>query len=395
MNSFFDDAKAIETEIIANRRMIHSRPELGFDLPNTRALVRTELESYGYEPRDLAGGVTCTVGSGSPVLLLRADMDALPQTEDSGEPFASKTPGVCHSCGHDGHVAMLLGAARILKQHEAGLKGTVKFMFQPAEEMLSGCRAMIEGGILEDPKVDAAMAMHANFGIQAKTCPEIGTFSYCRKEAAGSADEFHIHVHGQAAHGSIPYNGVSALNIAVQIASQLQQLVGLMVPSAENFVLALGVIESGSAANIIPGEAVIKGNIRSFSRDYRQKVKDKIVEMSQGIAKLWGGSAEVDFPLGVAPLINDPDLADEMAGYAAEACKKVVVLEPRPASEDFAEISELVPTFFGNIGLGDPEDGYECSNHNPKMRLDESGLAYGTAIFVTCAVKWLENHSRQ
>lgn len=390
MNTFLKEAQELQTEIIENRRHIHEDPELGFDLPNTRAFVKERLRACGYDPQELGGGIVCTVGKGSPVILLRADMDALPQTEESGEIFSSKTPGICHSCGHDGHTAMLLAAAKILKRHEDQLEGTVKFMFEAGEEILSGCRRMIKEGVLENPKVDAAMGLHANIGNADSRRSRPGNFSYCVREASASADEFHIHIHGKAAHSSTPEEGISALSIGINICSQLEQIVPLNVPADQSFVLAIGVMETGTAANIIPGEAVIKGSLRGYSNEYRAAVKNRIEEISKNTAESWGGTATVNYPIGVSPLINDADMAKEMAGYAEDVCKTVSVIPPLPASEDFAELGQFIPVFFGNIGLGSPEDGYEFSHHNPKLRMDESGLYYGTAVFCNCAFNWLK-----
>ena len=394
MNVFLKEAQELQPEIIENRRHIHEDPELGFDLPNTRSFVKERLRACGYEPRELGGGIVCTVGQGSPVLMLRADMDALPQTEESGEIFSSKNPGVCHSCGHDGHTAMLLAAAKILKKHESELEGTVKFMFEAGEEILSGCQRMIDEGVLEDPKVDAAMALHANIGNPDSRRSTPGNFSYCAREASASADEFHIHITGRAAHSSTPNEGISALSIGVNICNQLEQLVALNVPSDQNFVLAIGSMKSGTAANIIPGEALIKGTLRGYSNEYRAAVKQRIEAIARNAAETWSGTATVDYPIGVSPLINDTEMAKEMAGYAEDVCKKVSVIPPLPASEDFAEMCQFVPVFFGNIGLGSPEDGYEFSHHNPKLRMDESGLYYGTAVFCSCAFNWLKNHHK-
>ncbi|WP_417027458.1 M20 metallopeptidase family protein [Baileyella intestinalis] len=390
MNIFLKEAQELQPEIIENRRHIHEDPELGFDLPNTRAFVKERLRACGYEPQELGGGIVCTVGKGSPVLLLRADMDALPQTEESGEIFSSKNPGICHSCGHDGHTAMLLAAAKILKKHEDQLDGTVKFMFEAGEEILSGSRRMIAEGVLENPKVNAAMGLHANIGTADPRRSKPGSFSYCAREAAASADEFHIHITGKAAHSSTPDEGISALSIGVNICSQLEQAVSLNVPADQNFVLAIGVIESGTAANVIPGEAIIKGTLRGYSNEYRASLKKRIEEISRNTAEAWGGTATVSYPIGVSPLINDTDMAREMAGYAEDVCNTVTEIPPLPASEDFAELGQFVPVFFGNIGLGSPEEGYEFSQHNPKLRMDERGLYYGTAVFCNCAFNWLK-----
>ncbi len=395
MNRFLEEAMDIKDEIIANRRHIHRRPELGFDLPETIEFVATQLESYGYEPKKLGGGLTCIAGTGeAPVIMLRADMDALPQQEDSGEEFSSEIDGVCHSCGHDCHTAMLLGAAKILKRHESELQGTVKFMFQPAEEMLKGSERMIEEGILENPKVDAAMGFHINTGPCGAHDTHPGHISLAREKMMPSADEFRITVTGKAAHGSTAFAGVSAVHIASNIVNALQQMPILETAYNDNVVLAIGSMESGNAANIIPETAVIRGNMRAYTPEKREFMKKRIVELSEGIAKAWRGEADVAFPFGVAPNVNDRELTLEMEEYLEDVAQ-VEIIQPIAGSEDFANLCQYVPTFFANVGCGSPQDGYEYSMHNPKMRIDEAGLPYGTAAHCQCAYEYLAHHSNK
>lgn len=392
MNRFLEEAMAMKDEIVANRRHIHRRPELGFDLDETIEFVATSLESYGYQPVKLGGGLTCTAGNGGPVILLRADMDALPMTEDSGESFASEKPGMAHTCGHDAHTAMLLGAAKILKAHEDELHGTVKFMFQPAEELLKGSQSMIDAGILNEPKVDAAMGFHINTGKVGPYDVHPGTMVYARGRMMASADEFHIHIHGLSAHGSIAYQGVNAVSIAANIITALQQLPIQASAYNDNVILVIGAVNGGVAANIVPDEATIVGSMRTFEAECRARMKKRIAEVSETIASAWGGTAEVEYVVGVAPNYNNIELADEMASYAEDIMERVEIIDPVSASEDFANLGAYVPTFFANICMGDPSDGYEFAMHNPKMRLDEAGLPYGTAAHCHLAAEWLKHH---
>lgn len=393
MNRFLEKAKAMQDEIVQNRRFIHKNAELGFDLFKTREYVERALASYGYEVKALGAGLSCTVGSGSPVLLLRADMDALPQTEESGEEFACTT-GACHSCGHDAHTAMLLGAAKLLKAHEAELKGTVKFMFQAGEETLKGSQRMIDAGILENPKVDAAMGFHMNFGPCGEHDLHPGTIVYSEGAMLASADEFRITVKGKSSHGSMPFLGVSALSIAANIIVALQQLITLEVPGDETAVMTIGALESGVAANIIPGDAVIRGSFRTHNRDIRDKLVKRVPELAEAIANAWNGTTDFEYVIGVDPNVNNTEMAKEMGKYLAEVAKKVELIKPVLGSEDFANLGRHVPTFFANVCAGDPSDGYSYAMHNPKMRLDENALPYGVAAHCNCAVNWLANHSK-
>lgn len=395
MNRFLEEAMSIRDEIISNRRHIHRRPGLGFDLSETIEFVATQLESYGYSPAKLGGGLTCLAGTGSnPVILLRADMDALPQQEDSGLEYSSEKEGVCHSCGHDCHTAMLLGAAKILKQHEAELKGTVKFMFQPAEELLQGSQRMIDEGILENPKVNAAMGFHINTGRCGDYDLHPGTIVFAEGKMMPSADEFCIHVAGCAAHGSSAYRGVSAVHIASNIVAALQQMPILETAYNDDVILSIGSVTSGNASNIIPDKAEILGNVRAFSRESREFLKQRIEEIASGIAKVWRGTAVTEYRVGVAPNVNDEALTKEMKGYIEEVAKKVEIIQPISGSEDFANLGMYVPTFYANVCAGSPEDGYEYAMHNPKMRVDEEALAYGTAAHCQCAFEYLAHHGK-
>lgn len=394
MNRFLEEAMEIKDEIIANRRHIHRRPELGFDLPETIEFVATQLESYGCEPKKLGGGLTCTVGTGvSPVLLLRADMDALPQQEDSGVEYSSEIDGVCHSCGHDCHTAMLLGAAKILKKHEEELKGTVKFMFQPAEELLKGSERMIDEGILDNPPVDAAMGFHINTGKCGNYDTHPGNVIFAENKMMPSADEFNIKIIGKAAHGSTAFAGVSAAHIAANIISALQQMPILETAYNDDIIMAIGSVESGNVSNVIPDSALIKGNMRAYTQEKREFLKTRITEISEGIAKTWRGEATVEFPFGVAANVNDRELTKEMRGYLEEVAN-VEIISPIAGSEDFANLGLHIPTFFANVGCGSPDDGYEYSMHNPKMRIDEDGLPYGAAAHCQCAFEYLAHHSK-
>ena len=379
MAQYLEEAQAMRDEIVAHRRYLHQHAELGFALTETVDYVCRTLRGYGYEPRLLGGGVTCTVGSGAPVILLRGDMDALPQTEESGEPFASRT-GACHSCGHDAHTAMLLG--------------TAKLMFQAGEETLKGSQKMIDAGILENPKVDAAMGFHMNFGANGYEDMRPGVLLYAEHQAMASADEFRITVKGVSAHGSTPFRGVSAAHVASATVTALQQLLPMEVDASEQAILSVGSIHSGSASNIVPGEAVIGGSFRTFSPQARECLQQREPEPASGIAAAWRAKAETEYTIGVAPNINDEALTREMADYASEVLKKVQVISPVKGSEDFANLCRYVPTFFANICAGGEKEGYLYSMHNPKARLDEDALPYGAALHVTCAINWLAHHKK-
>lgn len=389
--NYYDKAKTIKDEILTNRRAFHSFAETGFDLPQTLARVEEALRSYGYTPKRVGkAGITCTVGRGGKVILLRGDMDALPIAEASGLPFAAQN-GHCHSCGHDCHTAMLLGAARLLKENEANLSGTVKFMFQPAEELLAGALDMIEGGILENPKVDVGLGMHITVGgAYSKT----GTLSYAPEAASYSGDAVTITVIGRDAHGSTPELGVDAITIAAHIVIALQEILAREVPCTDPSVLIVGKISGGSSCNTLSGNAVLECSVRATSPERREHLKTRLKEIAENTARTFRGEAKVDFVYGMPPMVNDPALSAHIARY----CEDLVPTEdihPLPAScgtEDFTAVSQCIPTAFLHLGAGSPSDGHTFGMHNPKMLVDEDSLPLGAALYAHTATRYLEEH---
>ena len=389
---FLKRAKEIEEYYVNCRRYLHENAETGFDLPKTVEFVEKQLQELGYEPKRIGGGVTCVCGKGENTFMLRADMDALPQKEVSGIPFASQN-GSCHSCGHDMHTAMLLGAAKILKENEDLLQGKVKFMFQPAEELLEGAKSMISAGILEDPKPDAAMALHVATANPA--CPdgvEAGRMIYSRGPCLSSADAFEIRITGKEAHGSTPEEAVSALSVAANLVVALQQMISLEIKSGRRAVMTVCELTSGNTSNIIPQEAILQGSIRTYENDVRDHIKRRLNEISQGIGMLWRAHTEVRYMMEVGPTINDQNLTEELLPYCAEIMNDMQETEPVGASEDFSYVGLHIPTFYANIGAGFKGDNYPL--HNSHVILDEKGMAYGVAVFCNCAVNWLKNHDR-
>lgn len=391
MNQFLTEAQALQEEMTENRRYLHANAETGFDLPKTVAFITEKLKSYGYTPVQLGGGVVCTCGVPGKTLMIRADMDALPQQEESGLDFACKD-GACHSCGHDAHVTMLLGAAKILKQHESELKGTVKFLFQPAEELLSGAKSMIKAGALENPKVDAAMGFHINFGPDDPTY-QVGTLCYGAEKFCASGDAFEITVTGKSAHGSTPHVGINALSAAANIVVALQQFFTLQVPADEPSIMSICSFHSGVASNIVPDKAVLQGSIRTYTRDNRMFLLKQLEEISSKTAELWNAKADVNFFISTGPNMNNRELTEEMSSYCREILDDVRVIPPQTFSEDFAYYGEHVPTFFGMLYAGGPSLGHNYSLHDPHATLEESAMPYGSAAFCQCALRWLENHA--
>lgn len=383
MNYFLNRASELSDEMVKNRRYIHENAETGMNLPKTVDYVMKELISYGYEPQEMNGGVTCTVGKGNKVLLLRADMDALPQEEVSGLPYACKT-GACHSCGHDFHTTMLLAAAKMLKEKENELKAVIKFIFQPGEEVLIGAKKMIESGIMENPKVDCAMTIHCFQGTT-------GLIKYNYGSTRG-ASVFKIIVKGKSCHGARPYEGVSAAIVASEILLSSQKLVSTEIENANGDLLVFGRISAGTASNIVPGEAELEGAIRSYSNENIAYLKERLKENAEHIAASNRASVEVIFNPEVGALNNNRELVDEFREYLCEVSDQVEERFNDPGTEDFAAYGVEVPALLINVGAGSEKEGYVWGGHNPHRVMNEDALVTGAAVFANCAFRWAEKH---
>lgn len=389
--NYYERALELKDETIANRRHIHKNAETGLDLPKTKAYVMEKLTEYGLEPKDCGYGVTATLGKGGKVLLLRADMDALPMPEESGEEFACPTGKEAHACGHDFHAAMLLTAAKMLKEKEDTLEGTIKFMFQPAEETFEGSKNMIENGILENPPVDAALAYHVSPGKM-----PIGLFMYNDKDTMMySVDGFKITIHGKGSHGAYPHVGVDPINIGVHIHLALQELIARESDPTHSCVLTIGQFAGGTAANIIPETAVLQGTIRTNKPEARELLVRRMKEVAEKTAAVYNGTVDIEMISEVPPLICNPKLTDEVVGYMQEL--GIPRLTPYPgisasASEDFAVIAEKVPSTFMYLSAGYLDERGQYPAHHPKAQFNEDVCPIGAACLAHCASQWLKNN---
>lgn len=391
MKNYFERAMELNQELVQNRRHLHQNPEIGMDLENTAQFVEERLREMGYDPQRSGGcGVTACVGNGKgKVILLRADMDALPLQEESGLPFASVYDGKAHCCGHDNHTAMLLGAAKLLKEREDSIPGTVKLMFQPAEETLEGARAMIADGILKNPDVDAAFALHVNAQLPCGTL-RIGSGPVCP-----SSDRLTITIKGHGSHGSRPHESVDPIHTASMIHTGLMELHAREIPQGEYVILSIGSIHAGQASNIIPETAVMNGTLRTYSKETRIWVKERIQTIAEKMAEAFRAEAIVEYsPNYAASLIADEEIANQLLLSATElfGTGSAQVMKNRyPGSEDFSFIAEQVPSTMAILGAA--VEGYEkWGQHNPRVRFNEDCLARGAALYAQAAHQWLENH---
>ena len=390
------EAQSFEQELVAWRHCIHGFAELGMEVPRTSAFVAKALEAMGYAPRFVAGtGVVALVGpeDGKGVLLLRADMDALPIREDNSLDFKAVN-GNCHACGHDLHSAMLLGAARILKRHEGELSCRVKLMFQPAEEVLKGARAMMEAGVLENPPVDAAVMMHTFTGY---SCPTgvflVNDIDYVMP----SCDMFEIEIQGKGGHGSTPELCVDPLDIAVHTYLALQELISREIAPWDTSVSSIGYIrpEGGEATNIIPEKVRMGGTFRTYRAENRLFLRRRIEEIATGVARIRRGEARVNWIDACPAFKIDRGLAasirEALLGFMP--IKEAIIAGPPDGSrmlgsEDFAFISEKVPTAYIGISAGNFEEGHLHHAHNPKTTFDEKALVMGAAAYAGFALQW-------
>lgn len=387
---FFEKAQAIGDEIIHHRRQLHNNPEAGLRTPATRTYVMDRLREIGIQPTECGEGVIAELGSGKKMLLLRADMDALPIREESGLDFAS-TNGNAHCCGHDMHTAMLLGAARLLKENEAALKGKVRLMFQPGEELMEGAANMIAHGTL-DPLPDAALAYHVGAGRL-----PVGMYLYNDRDTMMfSMDSFSVTFRGRSCHGGCPHQGVDPINMAAHAYIALQSLISRETDPMGDCVLTVGKFSGGTAPNIIPDTATMEGSIRADSRELREKLCSRLKELCECTAKLYGGSAEVRLNGGAPPLVCDGEFTREICRYMHEL--PVPGLDGHgdirsSASEDFAHVLDKVPGTFIYLCAGFQDERGDAAAHSPRVLFNEDVLPIGAACMAHCAVRWLEEHS--
>lgn len=395
---FIKEAKEIENEILANQRFLHQNAEVGFELQKTTEYVKNRLEEIGCQAMPCGkNGLVSLIGKGEgKTFLLRADMDALPIKEEADVEYTCKT-GNMHACGHDFHTAMLLGAARLLKNHEYEINGTVKLMFQPAEEILSGAKNMIENGVLRNPKPDGALMLHVMAGLPLKT----GTIIVADGVSAPAADYFTINIQGKGCHGSTPQQGVDALSIGAYILIALQEINARELGVSDEATLTIGKMNGGTTGNVIADKAVLEGTLRAYDEEIREHIKKRISEIAQGIAQSFRGKGTADFGNGCPPLKNDGQLSKEIEGYLTDAFGEEWVLNTEKiggrtnksgGSEDFSYISQEIPSVMLALAAGNSEEGYLYPQHHPKVKFDEKILSVGSAVLAHSAFSWLENH---
>lgn len=382
-------AAEVESHIIAHRRALHAIPETGFEERCTAAYVAETLSGLGLPVRTgiATTGVTALLDTGleGPVVMLRADMDALPVTEATGLPFASRHEGRMHACGHDAHMAMLLGAAEMLsaivREEPGRLRGKVLFLFQPAEEGPGGAAPMIAEGVLDEPKVDVCLGAHVWPSLP------VGTVGVKPGPLMAAMDRFELAVHGRGGHAATPHLCVDALETATQVVGALQRVVSRMTDPLEPVILTIGELHAGTAYNVIPGEARMAGTVRTFSPDVRAAWEDRIRTVADGVCAAMGATATLDFHYCHGPVINTPRVAEVVRRAVVEARGEQAVTTPTPTlgGEDFSCFLERIPGCFFFVGCGG-----DVPIHNPRFDLDERCLTLGAETFVRATLLFTE-----
>ena len=389
MTDYFKEALEYKDELIEKRRALHQIPEVGLDLPKTKAYVKGELEGLGLEVKEYGTSGLSTLiqgekGAGK-CIMIRADMDALPMNEESGLPFAS-TGNTAHACGHDFHSSIALTAAKALLKEKANFKGTVKFMFQPAEEIFAGAKMMLENGVLENPQVDRALALHT--GLDGET----GSICYNEGYFATSSDNFKITIKGKGGHGAYPHTTIDPIHVAVNIYTNFLELIARECPPQETSTLTFGMLSAGSNSNVIPAFAEMQGTLRTYNPEIRNKLKSRMLEIIAGLKLSTKAKIELDFFTGVPSLYSDPKFTREIVGYIknSDFAGELIPDTKIMASEDMALVAEKVPTAYFSVNCKLP--GNSFSHHNPGVNFDENMMPIGLGLMLTAVVNWLNNN---
>ena len=385
-------ANQIYSDVVANRRHLHANPELSFHEYETCAYVAQKLDELGIEYKKMAntGLVALIKGAkqSDTVVALRADMDALPIVEANNVVYKSKNPGVMHACGHDVHTSSLLGTAKILTELKNEFGGTVKLIFQPAEEKLpGGANMMIKEGVLENPKPDAVLGQHVMPLI------ESGKVGFRSGKYMASTDEIYVTVHGKGGHGAQPQQNIDPVLITSHIIIALQQIISRVADPKTPSVLSFGKVIANGATNVIPNEVYLEGTFRTMDEDWRAKAHEKMKKMAEGIAEAMGGSCDFNIVRGYPFLINEEVLTAAARAYAEDYLGKenVLDLDIWMAAEDFAYYSQVSDACFYRLGTGNMARGITSSVHTPTFDVDEDSLRLSTGLMTYIALKQLGN----
>ncbi|WEG13659.1 amidohydrolase [Pullulanibacillus sp. KACC 23026] len=379
----------VKDEVVEWRRHFHQNPELSFEEVNTAQFVYEQLESFGgfQLSRPTKTSVVARLVGSQPgkVIGLRADMDALPIQEETHLEFASKIPGVMHACGHDGHTAMLLGAAKIFSQIKDEIKGELVFIFQHAEELQpGGARELVKEGVVDE--VDYI------FGIHLFSTLPVGKIGLVVGPMTSNSDAFDLKITGKGGHSSQPENSIDPIVIAAQVITNLQQIVSRNIDSAERLVLSTTTLKAGTAKNIIPESVEIGGSVRSLTPEVREQAVSLMHRIIKGVTEAHGASYELDYQYGYSSVVNEESLVKVVEAVVREQLGDDFVAYGGPVmgGEDFAAYLDKAPGCFIGVGAGNPEQGFDFPHHHPRFGIDEASLEHGLRIWANLPQKVYE-----
>jgi amidohydrolase len=395
-----DAVDSIKGKLIEQRRDFHMHPELSNREERTSRVIAERLRALGLEDvRTGVGkyGVTALLKGAKPgpVVALRADIDALPIQETIDVPYKSLVPGVKHACGHDLHTAVQLGVAEVLSGMKNEISGTIKFIFQPAEEgppvgEEGGARLMIKEGALENPRPSAVFALHT------KPDAEVGEVVYQSGPATASSDRFIITIRGKKTHGAYPHQGVDAVMVAAESITALQTIRSRRLDPTEPFVLSVGSIQGGNRFNIIADEVRLEGTIRTLNEDVRKRSFEMMREILDGVTKSYGASYDLTLEENAAVTFNNPDLVKEMLPTLQRVLgeKGLIPRKPQMGAEDFSYFSNVIPGFYYFLGTGNRAKGITAAWHTPEFDVDEASIPVGVNLMANMVLDYLDRHSR-
>ena len=384
--NILDEAFELKEYMVEQRNYFHSHPELGLQEFNTCNHIEEELNKAGIKNRRVAGtNVIAEIDSGRPgkTLFIRADIDALPIQDAKDVPYRSQTPGIMHACGHDGHAAYLLGAAKLILKHKSEFTGKVILAFQAAEEIGKGARDIIAAGELDN--VDRTFGIHFGSGMK------VGTYGIKTGPDMASCDRWKIKIHGKAAHITTPQNGSDSLFIGALIATQLQTVVSRLISPVEGGLIGTGRFDAGTTYNIIPGEAELDGTIRAFSAESRKKMADAVRSIAQNIAAEYGATVDVDIEDICDPCTNPAETAAEVVESARKLVAEeniITALDKRFGSDNFADYSRKAPGTYVHVGSSDGP-ATSVAHHNEYFDLAEDSYSYAAALAVQYTLDYL------
>lgn len=392
-------AESLRAQLITQRRDFHIHPELSNREERTSRIVAERLRALGLEDVRTSvarHGVTALLRGGrpGPVVAVRADMDALPINETIDVPYRSQNQGVKHACGHDVHTTVELGVAEVLSRMRNEIAGTIKFIFQPAEEgpppgEPGGAPLMIAEGVLENPRPQAIFGLHVMPNI------EVGQISYNSGPAMASSDRFVITVHGRKVHGAYPHDGVDAVVVAAEAVSALQTIRSRRIDTTEPLVISVGIINGGNRFNIIADEVRLEGTVRALNEDVRRRAQELMRQTLDGVTRAYGATYEMQYEEGAAVTFNEPSLVEETLPTLRRVMgeQNVVTRRPQMGAEDFAYYQRVIPGFYYFLGVGNRARGITAMIHTPEFDVDEESLVIGVRVMSNVLLDYLDRHA--